>query len=272
MKAPRRLIARDEGLLRLHLIDTEAAVPVLWSVAVPAGRDLHDLGAGRLLLGTERGYQIRSAADASLLVEETGFPGTLAAQPLANGNFLLTGHAWQGLEGIGLVEIDASGAVQRRVHYPGFDYVRLVRPTARGTFLVTSNREIFEGDAQGRVLWRAKVPSGVQDPHAWKAEQQADGRILVAGGYAATLNWFSADGVFIESHSTPEWTRPFFFCDFRVLPGERILLTNWQGHGESMGGLGVQVLLLSFKGELLWHWKQDAACISSLQATILAPE
>jgi len=118
------------------------------------------------------------------------------------------------------------------------------------------------------VLWRSAVPSQVEDPHVWKAEQLGDGRILVAGGYAATLNWFSPEGRFLRSLTTPEWTRPCFFCDFRVMPGGCILLTNWQGHGAGMGALGVQVMLLDAEGELLWHWRQDPARISSLQAVL----
>lgn len=262
------LIARDEGLLRLHRIEPDHPEPVRWSVPVPAGRDLHDLGGGRLLLGTGTGYEIRSAEDGRLLSEETRHPGTIAAQPSTGYRVLLTGHDWKGLGGIVLAELDAGGSAVRLIRYPGFNYVRLVRPTARGTFLVTANREIFEGDANGRVLWRAAVPSPVADPHVWKAEQLPDGRILVSGGYAATLNWFSPEGRFLGSLAAPDWTRPHFYCDFRVLEGGRILLANWQGHGEGMGGLGVQLLMLDFEGRLLWHWRQDAARVSSLQAVL----
>ena len=82
-----------------------------WHVTVPYGRDLQLVGHGRFLIGTDNGWEERSLADGSLVVQQTGFPGTLSAHRLRNGSTMLAGVNWQGAAGVVLVEVDATGAV-----------------------------------------------------------------------------------------------------------------------------------------------------------------
>ncbi len=273
--APSRiLIVRDEGKLRLHCVNTgkPADQALLWSVPSPAGRDIQLVGDDRLVIGTGDGFEERSTKDGALLKAETRFPGTLAALRLANGGTLLTGLDWQDLKGIVLVEVTPGGDVKRRIHIPGFEYVRLVRPTPQGTWLVSANREFFEADDSGKILWRSRVEGKVTDPHVWKVLRLANGETLVAAGYAATLQWFGPGGVFRRSITGPAEVQPFFYCDFRLLANGNILLANWQGHGENLGAQGVQILEYTPAGQLVWHWRQNPAYISSLQAVVALGE
>jgi len=47
---------------------------------------------------------------------------------------------------------------QPRDHLPRFSYVRMPRPTRNKTFLVPCDMTLFEGDANGSVLWTARWP------------------------------------------------------------------------------------------------------------------
>lgn len=148
-----RLLLRDEGLLRVTLVDT-ARNQICWQQAAPVGRDLQVLENDRFLLGTERGYEERSTTTGEKLREETAFPGTVAAYRLPSGNTLLSRIATAAERGIELIEVGAAGKSVREIAFPGFGYVRLIRPTPTGTFLITSNTQVFEGTGDGRIVWR----------------------------------------------------------------------------------------------------------------------
>ena len=143
----RRFILRDEGLSQLAFIDL-ANASANWYVAVPPGRDLQLVGNGRVLIGTGTGYEEREIATGKKMFELTSYPGTLSARRLRNGNTLLAGLDWQGKKGIVLVETDSSGTIKNLASFPEFNYVRLVRETSSGTFLITAG-------TTGIKVWQA---------------------------------------------------------------------------------------------------------------------
>jgi hypothetical protein len=263
----RHLLLRDEGNSQLHYVDL--GVPTnTWHVAVPAGREVQLVGSNKILVGTENGYEERSAVDGSLVATEDSFPGTLTARRLRNGNTLLSGVDWQGETGVVLLEINAAGEEQDRIVYSDFTYARLVRETPTGTFLVTSDVTIFEGDRDGNVVWQV----GVQDSteaHAWKALRLASGETVVATGYEASLQRFSAEEAFLGRIQAPSEASPLFFSDFQLLPGGNYLVANWQDHGPGHGAMGLQVIELNPSGTLVWSWQQDPTFVSSIQGVIL---
>jgi hypothetical protein len=263
----RKLLLRDEGISTLHYVDL-AQPANKWSAVVPAGRDLQLVGNRRALIGTASGYQERSLDDGGMLKEVTGFPGTVAAYRLRSGNTLLSGVDFNGGDGIVLVELDAAGAVARQIEYPGFDYVRLVRETQNGHFLVTAETRVFEGDAQGNVVWEVTV-QGHAEPHAWKALRLATGDVVVAGGYAASLQVFGPDEMLKKTITGGTDVKPFFFSDVQVLPDGHFVVTNWQGHGTGLGAMGRQLIEYDPAGALVWSWQQDASFVSSLQHAIV---
>lgn len=263
----RKLLLRDEGLSQLSYVDV-ADPAKNWFVPVPKGRDLQLIGDGRVLIGTETGYEEREITTGNKAKELTTFKGTIGARRLSNGNTLLTGLNWEGKQGIVLAELDSDGKIQKLINYPQFKYVRLVRPTASGTFLLTSDTVVFEGDASGNILWRARIISEKQ-PHAWQAVRLASGETLVSTGYGGNFQVFAKDGSLVRKISGPSEVKPNFYAGFQVLKNGNYVVTNWQGHGPGHGDSGTQLLEYNPKGELVWSWKQDPARYSSLQGVLV---
>lgn len=263
----RKLILRDEGLSQLSFVDL-ANAKNNWYVPVPAGRDLQLVGNGRVLIGTGAGYEEREIATGKKLFELTSYTGTVSARRLRNGNTLLAGVDWQGKKGIALVEVDKNGAVQSLVSFPDFTYVRLVRETAAGTYLITAGTTVFEGDKSGKILWSAKI-TGAEKPNAWQALRLSNGQTIVSAGYAKNFQIFSSDGSLQTTITGPNEVNPNFYAGFQVLPNGNYVVTNWQGHGPTFGASGVQLLEYTPAGKLVWSWRQDAEKFSSLQGVIV---
>lgn len=263
----RHFLLRDEGLSQLSYIDL-ANPDKNWYVPVPPGRDMQLVGNGRVLIGTGTGYEEREIASGKKIFELNSFPETVAARRLRNGNTLLTGVNWQGKKGIILVEVDSSGAIKNSITYPGFEYVRLVRETPSGNFLVTSNNVVFEGNDSGVIVWKANI-TGAANPHSWQALRLANGQTLVSAGFSKKFQLFSKDGKLVDTISGPAEVKPNFYAGFQILPNGNYIVTNWEGHGPKNGAIGTQVLEYTPKGQLVWKWQQDVAKFSSLQAIIV---
>ncbi|HZX75490.1 MAG TPA: hypothetical protein VFE57_13780, partial [Cyclobacteriaceae bacterium] len=177
----RKLILRDEGLSQLSYVDL-AKPSNNWYVPIPAGRDLQLVGNGRVLIGTGTGYEEHEILTGKKVAELTTFEGTIAATRLRNGNTLLTGLNWEGKKGIVLAEVDATGKTKRLINFPEFPYVRLVRETVGGTFIITSDTIVFEGDANGKIVWRSKFVNTTKpnrvSMHAWQALRLENGNTV----------------------------------------------------------------------------------------------
>ena len=263
----RRFILRDEGLSQLSYVDL-ADPAKNWFVAVPPGRDLQLTGHGRILIGTGSGYEEREIATGKKVNELTSFTGTLSARRLRNGNTMLAGLNWQSKQGMVLIEVDVSGNTKRLLHFPQFNYVRLVRETPTGTFLINADSVVFESDAEGKILWRAIIKCKRQ-PHSWQALRMSNGQTIVSSGFAANFQIFAKDGSPVTSITGPEEVHSYFFSGFQILTNGNYVVANWQGHGPTFGASGVQLLEFSPDGKLAWSWKQDAAKYSSLQGVIV---
>ncbi|MEO5685507.1 MAG: hypothetical protein ABIQ88_22865 [Chitinophagaceae bacterium] len=262
-----RLLLRDEGISQLAYVDLKNPAEN-WYVPLPVGRDMQLVGSGRVLVGTGTGYEEHDLATGKKVYALTTYPGTIAARRLRNGNTLLTGVNWQGKKGIVLVECDTAGIIQRLINFPAFDYVRLVRQTPSGNFLVTANNFIFEGDQNGSIVWKALI-GDAEKTHAWQALRLANGQTIVSTGYAKKLEVFAADGTQVDTITGPANVHPNFFAGFQVLSNGNYIVANWQGHGPAMGGNGVQILEYTPAGKLAWSWQQDATKFSSLHSVIV---
>ncbi len=261
-----RLLLRDEGISKLSYADLEKP-DKNWYVTVPAGRDIQLIGRGRVLIGTGTGYEERLIATGEKVAEITSFNGTITARRLKNGNTLLVGLNWQDKKGIVLVETDVAGKIIHTINFPDYPYVRLVRETATGNFLITSDTAVFEGTSKGEIVWRARI-AGPTHPHSWQALRLANGNTVVSCGFAANFQVFDKSGTLIDSTHGPASVHPNFYGGYQILKNGNWLVTNWQGHGEGHGGSGVQLLEYSPKGNLIWSWNQDPAKYSSLQGVI----
>lgn len=265
--ASRKMILRDEGLSQLTYVDLTNPKNN-WYVPVPAGRDLQLVGQGLVLIGTGTGYEERNITTGHKVFELTSFNGTLGARRLRNGNTLLTGLNWQGKKGIVLVEVDKNGSIKRLINYPAYNYVRMVRETVAGTFLLTADDVVLEGNAAGKILWQAKLTSR-EKPHAWQAQRLANGHTLVSGGYTANFQVFDASGKLVSTITGPADVNPSFYAGFQILANGNYVVANWQGHGPKLGSSGTQVLEYNPSGQLVWSWKQDPAKFSSIQGVLV---
>jgi hypothetical protein len=263
----RHFLLRDEGLSQLAYIDMSDSTKN-WYIPVPTGRDMQLVGHGLVMIGTGNGYEEREIATGNKVKEVNSFPGTVSARRLRNGNTLLVGVNWQGKQGIVLAEINAAAAIQRLIVYPGFSYVRIVRETPSGNFLVSSNDTVFEGNASGQLVWQAKISSKVK-PHAWQPLRLANGETIVSSGYSANLQFFSKEGTLVKTITGPDEVVPNFYAGLQILPNGNYVVINWEGHGKGHGATGTQLLEYTPEGKLAWSWKQDPTHFSSLHAVII---
>lgn len=264
----RKLLLRDEALSSLLYVDL-ADANNNWTATVPTGRDLQVVGDRHVMLGTDNGYEERSIDDGSFVSEVNTYAGTQTAHRLHNGNTLLAGVDFSGGQGIVLVEVDSGGAEVDRMQFTGYSYVRLVRETAGGNFLVTADTTVFEGDRDGNVVWSATVQDSAE-PHAWKALRIDTGQTVVSTGYAASLQLFDADGNWEQTITGGNGNvNPYFYADMQVLTTGNFVVANWQGHETNLGTSGIQILEYNRAGDLVWYWQQDPAFVSSLQHLIV---
>jgi hypothetical protein len=253
--SPARLLLRDEAQSMVSYL--EIGNPAAgWHVTAAYGRDMQLVGNGRFMIGTDNGYEERTIATGARVAQQTAFAGTQSAHRLRNGNTILAGVNWQGGTGIVLVEVNAAGAVQRRISFPGFTFVRLIRQTPTGTFLVTADDVVLEGDDTGKILWRANVPRVNQvASHVWQALRLANGDTVVSTGYAASLEIFGADSLLKRTITGPASVVPNQFVGFQILANGNFVVANWQGHmGETMG---VQLLEYDPQGTLVWSYRPN---------------
>ena len=170
--------------------------------------------------------------------------------------------------GVVILELDETNTEIHRAIYPG-DYVRLIRQTRQGTFLMSCNDRIREGDREGNYLREYPVDGFL---HAWKSLRLPNGNMLVSAGYGAFVVELDPDGKTVRKfggkEQVPDEVNPFFYAMFQLLPDGHLVIANWQGHGEGYGKSGVQMLEFDLVGEIVWRWS-DSSRISSLQGVLV---
>ena len=262
-------VAIDEGLAHLLYVN-ENAPAKNWLVPIgqPQARDLQLIGGHRLLVGHDAGYAEFDLATGRKVAEVSSYHGIASARRLPNGHTLLAGVNLGGATGVVVLEVDAANTVANRIVYPG-NYVRLLRQTARGTFLLMTDTTIREGDPTGAIVWEAKV-DGFR--HAWKAVRLPDGHTLASAGYGAFLVELDTAGKIVRKFGakgeTPAAVNTNFYATFQLLPNGDVVVANWQGHGPGHGNSGVQLLEFDRAGAIVWQWS-EADKISSLQGVLV---
>jgi len=262
-------IAIDEGngaLLRVNERDPAKN----WCVPIghPQARDMQLVGANRILIGHHHGYTEFDIATGSTLRELGALEGVAAARRQPDGHTLLAGVNLSGITGVVVLELDAAGNEVHHAVFPG-DYVRLIRQTRAGTYLMCCNDRIREGSREGVYLREFPVEGFY---HAWKALRLPNGHLLVTAGYGAFVVELDAAGQIVRKFGgkaqVPEKVRPFFYATFQLLANGNVVLANWQGHGPGFGNSGVQLLEFNPEDEIVWSWSK-AELISSLQGVLV---
>jgi hypothetical protein len=262
-------IAIDEGhATLLHIDERDQSKNWLVPIGQPAARDMQLIGGGKILIGHHHGYSEFNLALGRLVKEFKSLEGVTAVRRQPNGHTIVAGVDIPGAKGVAVLELDANDREIHRAIFPG-DYVRLIRQTEQGTYLMSCNDRIREGSRDGKYLREFPVDGFY---HAWKSLRLPNGNLIVTAGYGAFVVELAADGKILRKfggkESVPEEVRPFFYAMFQLLPNGNILLANWQGHGPGFGHSGVQLLEFDSAGEIVWSWSQ-ADLISSLQGVLV---
>ena len=225
-------LAIDEGLgTLLHVDENNPAKDWIVPVAHPMPRDLQLVGSGRVLVGHDAGYSEFDIATGKLLVTVARYKGVTSARRLPNGNTVVAGVNLAAATGVVLLEVDDSGAQRRKIVTAG-NYVRLVRETSAGTFLLMTDTRIREIDRTGEVRHDWSVP-GFR--HAWKAVRLQNGHTLASAGFGACLVELDSAGTtrrtFGGKAEVPAAVNANFYATFQLLGNGHVVVANWQGHG-----------------------------------------
>lgn len=262
-------IAIDEGLATLlHVDENDPAKDWKISAPHPTPRDMQLIGGGRVLIGHDAGYSEFEIATGKMLKDVALYKGVTSARRLPNGGTLLVGVNLDGAAGVVAVEIDPANTVVHKTVFAG-TYVRLMRETAQGTWLMMNDTMIREVKPDGATLHEWTVP-GFR--HAWKAVRLPNGHTLASAGFGAFMIELDSAGAAVRKfggkENMPAEVNPNFYATFQLLPNRHIVVANWQGHGPGHGSSGVQLLEFDREGAVAWKWS-DASRISSLQGVLV---
>jgi hypothetical protein len=226
------------------------------------------VGGNKVLISHHHGYTEFDIATGKIAKEIKSFDGLTAARRQPDSHTIISGVDLAGAKGVVILELDADDRELHRAIFPG-DYVRLIRQTNDGTYLMCCNDRIREGSRDGKYLREFPVDGFY---HAWKAVRLANGNLLVSAGYGAFMVELEPSGRILRKfgakESVPAEVNPFFYAMFQLLPDGHIVMANWQGHGEGHGAQGVQLLEFNLSGEIVWQWSR-AEMISSLQGVLV---
>lgn len=262
-------LAIDEGLAQLlHVDEKNPAKNWIVPTGHPQVRDLQLIGGGRVLVGHDAGYTEFDIASGKVARDVAVFKGVTSARRLPGGNTLVAGPNLAGEKGVVILEIDSSNAVKQKTIFPG-NYVRLLRETAQGTWLMMNDTMIREGRRDGTLLHEWTV-AGFR--HAWKAVRLPNGHTLASAGYGAFMVELDDQGRvarrFAAKEQMPAAVNANFYATFQLLRNGHIVLANWQAHGPGHGASGVQLIELDEKSAIVWQWS-EAKLISSLQGVLV---
>jgi hypothetical protein len=271
-------IAIDEGKTNLLYVN-ENDPGKNWIVPIGKShpRDMQLVGGNRILIGNVTGYSEFDIATGKRLVDVTNFaPATartdtdevtsVRRQP--NGHTLLAGISIGGSQGVVVLDVDAQGEVKNKIVYPG-NYVRLMRQTAAGTYLMLCDTAIREGNSAGQYIWEAPVE---KFGHGWKAVRLPNGHTLASAGYGGFIAELDGAKNIVRKiggkEQVPAAVNDDFFATFQLLANGDVVVANWQGHGPTHGDSGIQLLEFDKSGAIVWQWSK-AELISSIQGILV---
>ena len=262
-------IAIDEGhATLLHVDERDQSKNWLVPIGQPAARDMQLIGGNKILIGHHHGYTEFDILLGRIVKEFKLLEGVTAVRRQLNGHTIIAGVDIPGAKGVAVLELDADDQEVYRAIFPG-DYVRLIRQTEQGTYLMSCNDRIREGSRDGKYLREFPVDGFY---HAWKSLRLPNGNLIVTAGYGAFVVELDSSGNILRKfggkETAPETVHPFFYAMFQLLPNGNVVLANWQGHGPGFGRSGVQLLEFNLAGEIVWSWSK-ADLISSLQGVLV---
>ncbi len=236
----RRMLVRDEGDPHLVLLDFGNPTPVVWKTATDGvwARGIQLIGNNQVLGSRNDGYSIFDLTTGQIVKTVNTFPNTTSAYRMANGETMLTHggatSAMPAAPSITLSFLDKTDKVSHTITYPGFGYVRMPRPTRNKTFLVPSDTTLFEGDANGNILWTATSAGW---GHIWEPLLMSDGNVLLSTFFGASLDVVDRDTHMVTKRYGTKAIpmaatfEPSEFAEFQILPNGNFITSNWNPDG-----------------------------------------
>lgn len=265
----RRFLGYDEGKQTLGLYDTSASEPawLLGLAGLPLARDLQKLDSDKVLVGFNRGFFEVHVNSGKILTLQDRWNGVTSVRRVGERT-LLTGIGLEGRLGVTVATLTATAGLEKMARRDG-NYVRLMRLTPTGTYLLCTDDHILETTPDLVELRKLTAP-GFR--HAWMAQRLEDGSTLVSAGYGAFMARFDAEGQLCQrfggTGEVPSEVAPFFYAGFQVMEDGHIIAVNWQGHGPENGHKGRQLVEFDASGNYADSWSSPAN-ISSLQGLLI---
>jgi hypothetical protein len=266
------MILCDEGNKRIVLLDLDKPTGG-WQKNFTASsmRDIQLIGNNLLGVSISEGYMELDLGTGETKKTVKGFAAVESFRRLPNGNTILGMEA----DGTTLQELDSKDApvTGRKISFPALTRFRMFRRTPQGTFLIGAGEKLAEVNWNKETLWEMTFPG--TNLYVYQGLRLPDGKLAVSQGYGASL--LIVDPVAkkvlttIGGKSQPESATivPNFYAGFQILPNGHFVVTNWEGHGGTNGGTGIQLLEYDDTGKKVWQWKQDATLVSSLHHVIV---
>jgi hypothetical protein len=277
--AKHRFIAIDEGLGNLLYVN-ENDSSANWIVKVNrkvgadsiyAPRDMQLVGNNRILIGHTHGFTEFNCATGAVARDFLGYDSVSSVRRLPGGQTLIFGVDLDGSKGVVMVKLDSQNVKIKKVVWPG-TYVRLVRQTKTGTFLMACNDTIKEADTNGTFIWKTYLQGTLAtNKHMWKIVRLDNGNVFVAAGYGAFLAEVNASGAIVREIGAapqPAGVNPYFYGMSQIMPNGDVVVANWEGHGAGHGNAGIALLEFNASGTIVWQWNKPAI-ISSLQGVLV---
>ena len=271
-------IAIDEGKNNLlHVNENDPAKDWLVPIGKSHPRDMQLVGGTRILIANVTGYSEYDIATGNRLVDVTNFAPpnaktdtdevtSVRRQP--NGHTLVAGLNIGDSKGLVVLDVDPQGAVKNKIVYPG-NYIRLLRQTAAGTYLMVCDTAVREGNSAGQYIWEAPID---KFSHAWKAVRLPNGHTLASAGYGGFMVELDQAKNIVRNFGgkdkVPASVNSDFFATFQLLANGDVVVCNWQGHGPTHGSSGIQLLEFDKTGAIVWQWSK-AELISSIQGVMV---
>lgn len=231
-----------------------------WQAPLPATpMELQLVGGNRVLISFNgSGYGILDLATHKLVEHHNpkGIAGSVSAWRLADGRTMVGVNRGKG---VAIVEVDAAGAVAREWAFPSLYYLRMIRPTPQGTWLLAENDSVAEvtladdAAADKRILRRFILP---RPRNAYMGIRMANGNTVVGGGYSAGLFEYGTDGKLVRERVAPQpkGLSNYFYGGVQVLDNGHIVVANWTGHSKADYRPGWKIIEFDKDGNVVWHW------------------
>ena len=173
-----------------------------------------------------------------------------------------------------LAELDADGKFVREWSFSGLSWLRAIRQTPGGNWLLSDFNSLVEVTladgvaADKRIVRRFPLP---RPRNTYMGVRLADGRTLVGGGYAAGLFEYDKDGKLTREMvaKQPQGLVNYFYGSVQVLKSGNIAVANWTGHGQNDYQPGWKIIEFDPAGKAVWHWYEGATDAGTINSALI---